>query len=231
MATELWRCAWPGNPATKKNTPLPLMFCLCGDGNKRQIGALLNALKATATRNTLQWRVLLEAVKEPGEKTLDRLLWIEQLIGAQMPGPAASLLADLEAVTGEGGRQTVILPEESYRKAVKEVVPQLRRAWGERPPIGGKDQPLWIEAHYFIGPRQRPDGLSLNEAAADLLQAAGVITNDSWIESWDGTRRHKDQRGNPRTEIVIREFVATTTISRGVALGPPIPGLFDQLPS
>ena len=63
--------------------------------------------------------------------------------------------------------------------------------------------PLHVEARFYLGKRQRPDLDGLIAACADILEAAKVIENDYWIESWDGTRRHRDIE-RPRTEVFIR---------------------------
>jgi Holliday junction resolvase RusA-like endonuclease len=46
-------------------------------------------------------------------------------------------------------------------------------------------------------------------AAGDLLQYAGVITNDRLIRSWDGSRLECDPT-NPRVELLITPLEPTT---------------------
>jgi Holliday junction resolvase RusA-like endonuclease len=71
------------------------------------------------------------------------------------------------------------------------------------------DEPVWVEAHYFLPNRASwPDLLGLLEGTADLLEKAGILVNDSQIKSWDGSRLHDTPNPqNPRVEIAIRRFV------------------------
>ena len=60
-----------------------------------------------------------------------------------------------------------------------------------------------MRAVFYTAKRQRPDLTNLEQAVGDMLEKAGVITNDYWIGSWDGSRRLKDW-DEPRVEITIR---------------------------
>ncbi len=42
-------------------------------------------------------------------------------------------------------------------------------------------------------------------AICDALESAGVVINDKWIQSFDGSRLSLD-RDNPRVEIVLSEM-------------------------
>lgn len=209
--TELWRFVWPGNPATKKNSPLVLALCKDADGKSRRLVPYLEELRRELHLDLAGRQAAIDfAAGLPEEQQAEAL---RQLIAeGRLSTLPARLHAHLQAaIEGPEGTQTLVLPSEDYRKALKHVMPKIREAFTETgmAPFGAPDQSLAIEAHFFIGPRQRPDLLSLCEAVSDLLQAAGVIANDSWIASWDGTRRHKDQRDRPRTEVIIREFKAS----------------------
>lgn len=50
----------------------------------------------------------------------------------------------------------------------------------------------------------RGDAVGYYQAIADLLEKVGVVSNDKWIVSWDGSRMRKDA-ANPRVEVTITE--------------------------
>jgi Holliday junction resolvase RusA-like endonuclease len=67
--------------------------------------------------------------------------------------------------------------------------------------------PVQVTARYWMPNRRSwPDLLGLEQATADILEAAGVIKNDRDIVSWDGSRIIGVDKKNPRTEITIREI-------------------------
>jgi Holliday junction resolvase RusA-like endonuclease len=53
--------------------------------------------------------------------------------------------------------------------------------------------------------RSKPDLINLEEATADILEAAGIIINDRNIVGWDGSRIAGVDAKNPRVEIEIEE--------------------------
>ena len=63
-----------------------------------------------------------------------------------------------------------------------------------------------MRALYWLPDRRsRPDLLGLEEATADILEAAGIVANDRLIVSWDGSRIAGYDRERPRVEIEITE--------------------------
>ena len=74
----------------------------------------------------------------------------------------------------------------------------LRSQW-HRP--GGINQPVLMMAAVF---RQRNVGDRLNywAAVSDALEKSGILTNDKWIHSVDGSRCFVDA-ANPRVEVTI----------------------------
>lgn len=46
------------------------------------------------------------------------------------------------------------------------------------------------------------DAVGFYQAIADLLEKVGVVENDKWIVSWDGTRLMKDAK-EPRIELCL----------------------------
>lgn len=65
--------------------------------------------------------------------------------------------------------------------------------------------PLHVRFMFYRGDRRGVDLSNLYEFAQDVLQEAGIITNDVQIESHDGSRKLYDKQ-NPRTEIYIAPF-------------------------
>lgn len=48
------------------------------------------------------------------------------------------------------------------------------------------------------------DAVGYHQAIGDALEAMGIVKNDKWIVSWDGSRLLKDVT-NPRVEIELTE--------------------------
>jgi Holliday junction resolvase RusA-like endonuclease len=86
----------------------------------------------------------------------------------------------------------------AYRRWESAALPQLRSAWAGRPAI---DYPVNVRAVFYreanIG-----DAVGYYQALADALEKAGVLVNDRFIVSWDGTRMSKDA-ARPRIECRI----------------------------
>jgi len=53
----------------------------------------------------------------------------------------------------------------------------------------------------------RGDAVGYYQAVADLLEKLGVVSNDRWIVSWDGSRMLKDA-ARPRIEVELTEVRA-----------------------
>ena len=76
------------------------------------------------------------------------------------------------------------------------AIAQLRSHWHR---CGALNQPVAVRALIYRD-RNVGDATGFYQAIGDALQSAEVITNDSLIEHWDGSRRLKDA-ANPRVEI------------------------------
>lgn len=50
--------------------------------------------------------------------------------------------------------------------------------------------------------RNTGDAVGFYQAIADTLEKLGVVENDRWIVSWDGSRLAKDAE-NPRVEVLL----------------------------
>ena len=69
------------------------------------------------------------------------------------------------------------------------------------------DGPIQVTAHYWMpNKRSWPDLMGVLQATCDILQKAGIITNDRNVVSLDGSPIVGVDRGNPRTEIIIQEM-------------------------
>ncbi len=98
------------------------------------------------------------------------------------------------------GKRPAILPSAQYKLWEAKAVPQLRLCWSPRLPL---EKPVNVAAVIY---RQRAAGDLVNflQAIADVLEVAGVVKNDRWIVSWNGSRLDKDAK-YPRVELVITE--------------------------
>lgn len=203
--TILGQASWQGNPPTKKNRPMVINLVRNAGGNNRRLDNFFKDLLEIAEAERERYFRFLEMLHGDAEEGRrgEIMREIDEVLAQR--GSRSRLLAELDSACGEGGLITHVLPSEDYRDAAKIVVPQLRLAWQKKRgrSLGGPDEPLHVIAHFYLGPRQRPDLLSLKEACADLLQEAEVLTDDKWIESWDGSRRFKHDRLNPRTEVTV----------------------------
>jgi Holliday junction resolvase RusA-like endonuclease len=66
--------------------------------------------------------------------------------------------------------------------------------------------PVQVRAlFYFFG--NEGDLTGYKDGLGDLLQAAGILADDKFIESWDGSRKLKDNAA-PRVEVEITRFGA-----------------------
>lgn len=105
-------------------------------------------------------------------------------------------------------RKFIPLQSKSYKKALSEQLPQLKVSWGKRLPVGSEEQWLWIKAIFYAGKGVEPDLDGAEVGLGDLLQKAGIVSNDRWIKSWDGSRvvQYKVHKSDPRTEITIMQY-------------------------
>lgn len=106
-------------------------------------------------------------------------------------------------------KRKVPLPTQSknYKNALKIGLPQIKKRWQGLAPLGSATQRLSITAYFFGGKGSVPDLDGCLVGAGDLLQQAGVISNDRWISSWDGSMiiEWPEHGGEPLTTVMIRE--------------------------
>lgn len=98
-------------------------------------------------------------------------------------------------------RNRKLLPSRQYQEYAKKAFWQIRsQYYGD--PIRAA---VHVKALYYMPNRAGwPDLLGLEQATADILQDSGVIVDDGFIESWDGSRIDGIDKSWPRAEITIR---------------------------
>lgn len=105
---------------------------------------------------------------------------------------------------GKRGGFPKVLPSLAYEEWEKAALAEcvgikaMLRAAGVELPISA---PIGVEALIYRD-RNVGDLSNFLEAVGDMMQEAGIITDDKIIEDWDGSRRLID-RSNPRVEIYI----------------------------
>lgn len=116
-----------------------------------------------------------------------------------------------EIITRGPDERPLLVPGADFRRAQRGAVPQIQAFLSYRPAmptgataLGTKKRPVRVQAHFYLGKRQNPDLDGLISGCADILEAAGVVANDYWIVSWDGSRRFRDP-DDPRTEVSVWE--------------------------
>jgi len=98
-------------------------------------------------------------------------------------------------------KRPMVIPSPQYKEYEQAALWHLKQYVG--PTFGG---PVRVRALYWLPDRRsRPDLLGLEEATADILEAAGIVANDRMIVSWDGSRIAGYDKERPRVEIEITE--------------------------
>lgn len=90
------------------------------------------------------------------------------------------------------------LPSEAWMEWRDLVLPQLVRQFDGYHPIS---EPVNVRA-LFYRDALRGDAVGYYQGLADVLEEAGVVTDDKWIVTWDGSRLRKDP-ARPRVELEI----------------------------
>lgn len=91
-------------------------------------------------------------------------------------------------------------PSEAWETWCKDLAPILRL---DMQAVAA--EPIGFEvncAAKFYRDAERGDLVGFMQGLADLLQHGGVVADDKWITSWDGSQLLKDAR-NPRVELVL----------------------------
>lgn len=96
------------------------------------------------------------------------------------------------------GKFNKVVPSEAWIEFRDRAVPQLRRQFHGAREI---DRPVQVNAQVYRDAK-RGDLVGYLTSIADVLEEAGIVSNDVVIESWDGSRMRVD-RQRPRVEILI----------------------------
>ncbi len=62
--------------------------------------------------------------------------------------------------------------------------------------------PRWYQLLDVSSRSSRPRFGTVREGLADILEAAGIVEDDKWIVSWDGSRLEVDHK-RPRVEVEL----------------------------
>lgn len=98
------------------------------------------------------------------------------------------------------GRRHIMLPSVAWTEWCEAMAPQLQAAMdaaGLRP----IEHKVNCQALFFRD-ADRGDAVGFYQGLADLLEHGGVLANDKWIVSWDGSRLLKDKH-HPRVEVTL----------------------------
>lgn len=73
-------------------------------------------------------------------------------------------------------------------------------------PLGGPENKIWMRAHYYFKNfAHEPDLDNLNSSLLDLMSESGVLGNDRWVYSTDGSRKHMGS-GIEATVVELRPY-------------------------
>lgn len=104
-----------------------------------------------------------------------------------------------QRVVPRGGRH-IPLPSKAWADWAADAVPKIE-AWAQRVKLAPLAYPLNCAA-VFYRDALRGDAVGFYQGLADLLEKAGIVEDDKWIVSWDGSRLRKDA-SRPRVELVL----------------------------
>jgi hypothetical protein len=98
------------------------------------------------------------------------------------------------------GRRRILLPSEAWQSWCDALAPQLSAAM-QRQGLSPIDRPVNCRA-LFYRDADRGDAVGYFQGLADVLEHGGVVANDKYLTSWDGSRLRID-RARPRVELEL----------------------------
>lgn len=107
-------------------------------------------------------------------------------------------------IRGKGGRP-MMLPSKVWSDWCDAMAPALETAM-QKAGLDPLAQKLNCQAMFYRDV-DRGDAVGFYQGLADLLEHGGVVANDRWIVSWDGSQLLKDKH-HPRVEIVLTALEA-----------------------
>lgn len=122
------------------------------------------------------------------------------MINLVIKGKPITKKNSMRMVTNKKTGRVFPIPSKQFTEYQKLFLSQVRR------PQAPIDQPVNVQAVYYMPTKHRVDITNLMSATHDLLVDAGVIKDDDSkiVVGVDGTRVLYDKH-NPRVEIVITE--------------------------
>lgn len=121
-----------------------------------------------------------------------------------IPGPPRTKKNSGRIVPHRGAH--IILPSKAWETWCAFSQPWLTSQM-KRAGIALVDFPVNCRA-LFYRDALRGDACGFYQGLADALENAGVVANDRWIVSWDGSRLLKDA-SNPRVEVMLTRIIET----------------------
>lgn len=123
-----------------------------------------------------------------------------------LPGPPRTKKTSNRIINipkkGGGRGFSKILPSKAFCEWEDAVAPRVAAAFRG---AGGEPIEVPVNCRAMIyRDADRGDAVGYYQGIADLLQTAGVLADDKWIVSWDGTRLDIDRK-NPRVEVLLEE--------------------------
>lgn len=115
-------------------------------------------------------------------------------------GPPCTKKNNPRIVTNRRTGKPFVLPSARSVAWQDSAAWQLIEQWRGRAPLS---EPVEVSATFHRAAR-RGDLVNFMQALADALQHAGVLKDDRWIVSWDGSRLGHDP-ARPRVELTIRK--------------------------
>ncbi len=97
-------------------------------------------------------------------------------------------------------------PSKEYCAWEKVATVVLMSAWreaGNFRAVGSATTAVWLRVQIWHPRGRRPDALNVYQSVEDVLQSAGVLTDDKWIEHHDGSRLYPDDGRGPRCEVEV----------------------------
>lgn len=129
--------------------------------------------------------------------------WVNELLPITfiIPGPPVVKKNNKRIIVNKRTGKPMIISSTQAIAWQDKAIGVLRRIWKDRDPIPAG---ILLNAMIvsYLDSSQRPDASNLYEAPQDALQEAGVISNDYWIVSHNGSRRKRDPEW-PRVEITL----------------------------
>lgn len=123
------------------------------------------------------------------------------VIKLTIPGRPITKKNSLKIIINRRTMRPMVVPSEAYKAYEAASLWHLKQYR-----IKTITYPVNVCARYWMpNRRSKPDLLGLQQATADILEAAGIVENDVLIVSWDGSRVMGIDRESPRVEIEITQ--------------------------